>query len=49
MLAENAPAIAFYEALGARRVKDDVYLWDGHALEERIYLFENLDQLVRFT
>lgn len=49
VLAENAPAIAFYEALGARRVKDDVYVWDGHALDERIYVFENLGQLAGFT
>jgi len=49
VLSANAPAIAFYEAMGARFVKDDVYIWDGHPLDQRIYLFENLGQLARFA
>ena len=49
VLSANAPAIAFYETMGARRVRDDVYVWDGHPLDERIYVFENLGQLARFA
>lgn len=49
VLRANAPAIAFYEAMGARFLKDDVYIWDGHPLDQRIYLFENLGQLARFA
>lgn len=49
VLSPNLPAIAFYEAMGARFVKEDVYIWDGHSLDERIYIFENLGHLARFA
>ena len=49
VLSANAPAIAFYVAMGARFLKDDVYIWDGYPLDQRIYLFENLGQLARFA
>ena len=49
VLTANAPARAFYEALGGRFVTFDVYEWDGHALDESIYLFENLQELARLA
>ena len=49
VLTANQPARAFYEALGARFVRPDIYQWHGHALDESLYIFENLDQLARFA
>ena len=49
VLTANQPARAFYEALGATFVRPDIYQWHGHALDESIYIFENLDQLARFA
>lgn len=49
VLSANLPAIAFYEAMGARLAREDVYVWDGHPLPERIYVFENLGRLARFA
>ena len=45
VLAANAPARAFYEALGARLVQTGTYNWDGHALADCIYIYENLPGL----
>ena len=49
VLSANQRARAFYEALGARFVRPDVYTWDGHALDECIYLFDNLPELAYFA
>jgi hypothetical protein len=49
VLRANGPARAFYEAMGGRFIRDDVYNWDGNALDECIYLFENLPELARFA
>ncbi|WP_395686469.1 hypothetical protein [Aestuariivirga sp.] len=47
MLTANQPARAFYEALGARFVRPDVYPWHGYNQDETIYIFENLQELAR--
>ena len=49
VLTENHPARTFYEAMGARFIRPDSYEWDGHALAESIYLFENMMELARFA
>ncbi|PZF78600.1 GNAT family N-acetyltransferase [Aestuariivirga litoralis] len=49
VLSANQPAVAFYEALGARFVRPDSYLWHGHSLPESIYVFEDLAGLSRFA
>lgn len=49
VLSANQPARAFYEAMGARFVRADVYHWDGHALDQSIYVFENLAELARLA
>lgn len=49
VLTENHQARAFYEALGGIFARADIYEWDGHALDESIYLFENLDELARIA
>ena len=46
VLAENLRARRFYEALGARFVKSGTYVWDGHALPDAIYVFEDLPSLI---
>lgn len=45
VLADNVRARRFYEALGGRLVKTGTYDWDGHQLDDAIYVFENLKQL----
>lgn len=49
VLAANARAVAFYEALGACFERADTYSWDGHDLPESIYVFRNLAELARFA
>jgi ribosomal protein S18 acetylase RimI-like enzyme len=49
VLTANQGARAFYEALGARFVRPDTCEWDGHILDESIYLFENLPELAHFA
>lgn len=49
VLSENVPARAFYERLGGRLVRTGYYNWDGHALPDAVYSFENLDELARFA
>lgn len=49
VLTANHRARAFYEALGAKFALADVYVWDGHSLDESIYLFENLEELAQFA
>lgn len=49
VLSANQPARAFYESMGARFARQDIYEWDGHSLAESIYLFENLEELSRFA
>jgi ribosomal protein S18 acetylase RimI-like enzyme len=49
VLTANQGARTFYEALGARFVRPDVYNWQGHNLPESIYVFENLSELARFA
>ena len=41
VLRANEPARRFYEALGALLVKESTYDWDGHQLEDCIYLLSN--------
>ena len=45
VLSANRPAVAFYEALGARFVRPDTYSWAGYDLAESIYVFNNLAEL----
>jgi ribosomal protein S18 acetylase RimI-like enzyme len=45
VLAENIRARRFYEALGAKLVKFGTYEWDGYALPDTVYVFENLPAL----
>ncbi len=45
VLAQNAPARRFYEALGARLVKLGTYTWDEFELPNAIYVFEDLPAL----
>lgn len=47
VLTQNQRARAFYEAMGARFVRPDTFEWDGHVLDESIYLFENMKELSR--
>jgi ribosomal protein S18 acetylase RimI-like enzyme len=47
VLTANQPGVAFYEALGARFVRPDVYPWHGHNLAETIYVFDRLEELAR--
>jgi ribosomal protein S18 acetylase RimI-like enzyme len=47
VLTENAPALAFYQGVGARFTHADSYRWDGHELPESIYVFRNLQDLSR--
>jgi ribosomal protein S18 acetylase RimI-like enzyme len=49
VLTGNAPAVAFYEALGASFAQADTYSWDGHSLPESIYVFRNLEDLARLA
>lgn len=49
VLAGNAPARAFYEALGGRLVREDTYEWDDEKLPHAIYVFETLRELARFA
>ena len=49
VLSANHGARRFYEALGARFVRPDVYEWQGHHLPESIYILENLPELARFA
>lgn len=49
VLSANHGARSFYEALGARFVRPDVYEWQGHQLPESIYILENLPELARFA
>jgi ribosomal protein S18 acetylase RimI-like enzyme len=42
VLAANAPARSFYEAMGARVLRTGTYDWDGHQLAHVIYVFETL-------
>jgi ribosomal protein S18 acetylase RimI-like enzyme len=45
VLAQNQRAVAFYQALGGRRVKDSTFTWHGHALPNAIFVFEDLKRL----
>lgn len=47
VLSENAPAVAFYEAMGARFARAETYRWDGHDLPESVYVFGNLKEIAR--
>lgn len=42
VLAANERARRFYEAMGGRLVKTGTYVWEGHPLEDAIYLYEDL-------
>ena len=45
VLTQNAPALAFYQGVGARFVRHETYRWDGHDLPESIYIFKDLAAL----
>jgi ribosomal protein S18 acetylase RimI-like enzyme len=45
VLAENAKARLFYEALGGRLVKTSTFNWHGFDLPDAIYVFEDLVEL----
>jgi ribosomal protein S18 acetylase RimI-like enzyme len=45
VLAENHQARKFYESLGAKLVHTGTYEWEGHPLDDAIYVFENLAEL----
>lgn len=45
VLAANQQARSFYEALGARLVKQGLFTWHGHDLPELTLLFEDLPRL----
>nr|WP_281432948.1 GNAT family N-acetyltransferase [Aestuariivirga litoralis] len=45
VLRANAPARAFYEALGAVAVKESVYDWDGHPLKDCTYFLDTAQML----
>jgi len=47
VLTENAPALAFYQGVGACFAQAETYCWDGHELPESIYVFRNLEELAR--
>lgn len=49
VLTGNAPALAFYQGVGACFVRHETYRWDGHDLPESIYVFRNLDDLSRIA
>jgi ribosomal protein S18 acetylase RimI-like enzyme len=49
VLTENAPAVAFYQGVGAQFARAETYRWDGHDLPESIYVFRNLQELARFA
>lgn len=49
VLTENAPALAFYQGVGASFAQAETYCWDGHELPESIYVFHNLQELARFA
>ena len=49
VLTENAPALAFYQGVGASFVQAETYRWEGHELPESIYVFRNLEELDRFA
>jgi GNAT superfamily N-acetyltransferase len=45
VLAANARAMAFYQRLGGRLAKTGIYDWNGHALPDVIYVFDDLTRL----
>lgn len=49
VLTQNAPALAFYQGVGARFVRHETYRWDGHDLPESIYVFNNLPELAQLA
>ena len=49
VLTKSEGARAFYEAMGAHFVRPSTVIWDGHTIDESIYLFENLPELALFA
>ncbi|MEI7600541.1 MAG: GNAT family N-acetyltransferase [Aestuariivirga sp.] len=49
VLTENAPALAFYQGVGASFAQAETYRWEGHELPESIYVFRNLEELAGFA
>ncbi|MDE2384538.1 MAG: GNAT family N-acetyltransferase [Alphaproteobacteria bacterium] len=47
VLAENKPARAFYERLGAVKAREGHYVWDGYPLADCIYLLESLAKIAK--
>lgn len=40
VLRANAPARAFYEAIGAKLASEGIYNWDGYPLEDCVYFLD---------
>ena len=47
VFAENKPARAFYEKIGAEIVRQGTYRWDGHDLPDCIYFWHDLAKLAK--
>ncbi|MFT3987474.1 GNAT family N-acetyltransferase [Aestuariivirga sp.] len=45
VLSENARAMAFYTRMGGRIIRTGTFNWDGHALSDAIFLFDDLEAL----
>ena len=46
VLSENKNAIAFYEHLGAKFVRETIYSWGQFDLPNMIYVFEDMDKMI---
>lgn len=46
VLSENKNAIAFYEHLGAKFVRETIYSWGQYDLPNMIYVFEDMDKMI---
>ena len=47
VLAQNLPARAFYESLGAKLLKHSTYKWDGFELPDCLYILEDLAKIAK--
>ena len=47
VLAENKPARAFYESLGAKLLKYNTYNWSGFELPDCLYILDNLAKIAK--
>ena len=47
VLAENKPARAFYESLGAKLLKYSTYNWSGFDLQDCLYIWDDLAKIAK--